>query len=688
MKQNTGKFLLFAAIAYLVFQSTQGFQKIAWGTGAWWGEYSLKWGLVYVLFMAFNILLLALIATMLWRPEKIQPALQKTANFRERLGILRWIILLILFVFPVWLFQYTPWGLVFSNINLRLWLWGLVLIGLTMLLKRGTTLFGWNEFLAVVILTSTEFTVAQAFLGVSDYPFSMGWSEGNRMWDYSILFGSALYNYPPDQKIPVLLDISRQFIGGIPFLFPGITIGMERAWLGISILLPYVLLGFATFKLTRNNISIWILTALWVLLFLKQGPIHPPLVLCAVAVALIWRKPLWLALPLIAVTGYAAQASRYTWLFAPGMWIGMLELAGAELENQRISLHTWTRAIALGITGAAGGYFGSKVVGIIAGNINASAAITISGVTDSVTAQALLWYRLLPNATYGNGILLGLAIATLPLIIVISHLISNKTWVLNIWQSFAIIIPLMAFLIVGLVASTKIGGGGDLHNMDMFLIGLMFVGTIAWRTEGQEWFKNFPASPLIVRVFFALMFILPGIAPLASLRTYEYHGDTAWLVTLSDLPAEKNLDLLPHPSIVDRSLQTIREEVLLSRKTGEVLFIDQRQLLTFGFLTNIPLVPEYEKKVLMDKALRSEGKYFETYYKDLASQRFSLIISEPLRSPVKDSAYEFGEENNAWVKWVSNPTLCYYESKITISEVGVQLLVPKREPVDCSKQLP
>jgi hypothetical protein len=56
--------------------------------------------------------------------------------------------------------------------------------------------------------------------------------------------------------------------------------------------------------------------------------------------------------------------------------------------------------------------------------------------------------------------------------------------------------------------------------------------------------------------------------------------------------------------------------------------------------------------------------------------------------PIKDSSFQFGEENNAWVKWVSGPVLCYYDQKTTLKEVGVQLLVPKSEPVDCSTQLP
>jgi hypothetical protein len=106
------------------------------------------------------------------------------------------------------------------------------------------------------------------------------------------------------------------------------------------------------------------------------------------------------------------------------------------------------------------------------------------------------------------------------------------------------------------------------------------------------------------------MFIIPGIQPLSSLRTYEYSGDPAWLIVLTDAPSERALELLPPDEIVDYSLQTIRDEVALAQEKGEVLFMDQRQLLTFGYIERIPFVPEYEKKVLMNEALRSNGKYF------------------------------------------------------------------------------
>jgi hypothetical protein len=80
--------------------------------------------------------------------------------------------------------------------------------------------------------------------------------------------------------------------------------------------------------------------------------------------------------------------------------------------------------------------------------------------------------------------------------------------------------------------------------------------------------------------------------------------------------------------------------------------------------------------------------YFRELYADLAAKRFSLIISEPLRAPIKDSSYQFGEENNAWVDWVVRPVLCYYDEIERYRSTQIQLLVPKQGEVDCSEELP
>ena len=329
INKHLDKLSLLIILTCLVIKSCFAFQKIAWGTGVWWGEYSLKWGVIYIAYILFCVFIVILSGFALWRPERIQVPFEKMILFRERLGIVRWLLALLIIILPIWFLQYTRWGVVFSDIYVRIVLWCFVVFWLAFFIKKGNILLGWTELLAALLLTSSGFIIAVGLINVTDYPFSLGWSEGNRMWDYSIMFGRRLYDYPADKEIVVLLDMGRQFVGGLPFLIPGLTIKMERFWIALTVIIPYLLLGLAAFRFTRANLKMWLLATLWVLIFLNQGPIHPPLVLCAVATVLLWRSPLWLALPLIAVTGYIAEESRFTWVFAPGLWIGMLELAGA-----------------------------------------------------------------------------------------------------------------------------------------------------------------------------------------------------------------------------------------------------------------------------------------------------------------------------------------------------------------------
>ncbi len=302
--------------------------------------------------------------------------------------------------------------------------------------------------------------------------------------------------------------------------------------------------------------------------------------------------------------------------------------------------------------------------------------------------QPLLWYRLFPNATYGEGVLLALLIAIAPTLAILFYLAASRKWVTNTWQKLGIVLPLLAFLGVGLVVSTKIGGGGDLHNLDMFLIGIFFTAAIAWENGGRQWLGQIAGSPAWMKAALVLLLVIPGIQPLSALRSYGFTEDTSWLVTLTDVSDEKFLEMYPPQEEVNDILWTIRREVEARKSQGEVLFLDQRQLLTFGYVQDVPFVPEYEKKVLMNEAMSASADYFAPFYADLEARRFSLIISEPLRAPVKDSDYQFGEENNAWVKWVVEPVLCYYQEIQTFKSAQIQLLVPKQGQVDCSTQLP
>jgi hypothetical protein len=517
------------------------------------------------------------------------------------------------------------------------------------------------------------------------------------LWDYSILFGRARYDYPDGQKIDVLLETGRQMVGGLPFLIPGLTIKMERMWIGLVSILPYILLGLVVFRTLAGEKYIWLGAVLWTYLFLKQGPINPSLVLCAVLVALAWRNKLWLSGLLVLFASYAAYISRYTWTFAPAMWFVLLEfLDAAPAQGNKLNLTPRIRSFLkfsfLGLIGAvivSGALFYFQPGG--AGDALAffrTLEISPENVQEKISQQALLWYRLLPNETYGSGILIGLILAILPLVLILSYLLRQGKWNINVWQKWVMALILSAFLTVGLVVSTKIGGGGDLHNMDMLLIGLFFVTLVAFYNGGKDWLQNSQFEPLWIKVLLVSLIAIPAIGPLQEMRSYNNGNATPWLVALTDASSERALDIYPSEQVTQESLNTIQNEVDLAKVRGEVLFMDQRQLLTFGFVEDVPLVPDYDKKVLMERALTKDRGYFREFYEDLEAGRFSLIIVQPLNTPRKGSDFQFGEENNAWVKWVANPLLCFYEIKQTLIDVNVQLLVPGSLPVDCAEILP
>ena len=164
-----------------------------------------------------------------------------------------------------------------------------------------------------------------------------------------------------------------------------------------------------------------------------------------------------------------------------------------------------------------------------------------------------------------------------------------------------------------------------------------------------------------------------------SVQSIPFKGLFLILVIIPFLLPVQQIRPLALPSVeytID-ALNQIRVEVEKARAHGEILFIDQRQLLTFGYI-QVPLVVEYEKKLLQDRALSKNETYFKSFYDDLKNHRFSLIISSPLKTDytqVNDAGEIFGEENNAWVHSVAEPLLRYYEPIFTLKKAGVQLLV-------------
>jgi len=282
-------------------------------------------------------------------------------------------------------------------------------------------------------------------------------------------------------------------------------------------------------------------------------------------------------------------------------------------------------------------------------------------------SQPLLWYRLFPNATLKTGILPGLGLAAGPLLLILAWLVISRRWKMDWLQLVATGSVLGVTLVAGLVASVKIGGGSNLHNLDMFLITLAFLVMLYLDQVGESGERGMYLAQLME----SWPYWAKGAIVVASLLL-------VWPL-FADAQALK----LPPPGDVQFSLNSLHQQIERYKGQGEILFLDQRQLLTFGTIEGVPLVPEYEKKYLMDQAMAGNTAYFQGFYNDLANKRFALIVSEPLFRSYDDAYDPFSEENNAWVKWVSKLVLCFYVPEKTYRPVRVQLLVPRVGSLDC-----
>ena len=322
----------------------------------------------------------------------------------------------------------------------------------------------WKRLSMGAILAAGVYGIALRFVNVTDYPFKLGWSEGNRLWDYSLYFIGETYDVVGTFHFPSYLTPGRHGLWGLPFLIPNVTIVTLRLWDALLWFIPPLVLGFALFRSARKGIQGLNLVVLVVLAFLyiNQGPIYAPLIISAAIVAFgVHPEKPARSLILTAFACFYAGISRWTWFVAPALWSGLICL----LEKEASQDHKWWQRILwpviYGLSGIGGGLLSLMVTGhsLIQGGENSSIAFS----------QPLLWYRLLPNATYPEGVFLALFLAVGPLAgLLLWGLLSRRLrW--DALQLLGAAGVLLSTLIVGLVISVKIGGGNNLHNLDMFL---------------------------------------------------------------------------------------------------------------------------------------------------------------------------------------------------------------------------
>ena len=549
-----------------------------------------------------------------------------------------------------------PYGDHFENLVPRLLiLAGMVAISLVFLKSKWNEFEFWIALLVSLIGYAVVYKIAGFLPSINAYPFTLTWSEGTAYYFASLFFSEKIYGIKVNLPI---INPTRHMLMAIPFLVSDLPIWVHRLW---EVILWFVISGLALALLVRrlgirDNLVRWTFSA-WVILYLFQGPVYYFLLLSLFPV--LWgfdAKNFRKTLLLVLIGSVWAGASRVNWIPVPALLAATLYFL-----EEKVGDDPWPRYLLKpGIWLALG-----TIVALIAWYGYTAWSGNLVGDFGIYFTSNLLWYRLLPNATFKEGVLLVALLASIPLLGIITIHLYSSGFKYHLIRRLGIGAIMFVLFLGGLIVSTKIGGGNNIHNLDAYLLILLVTGSYIYfdKTDPDYNLQEKDAPQRLITLFVSLAVLIPI------------------LFTLQDgKPAFRH-----NPTRTENARLTIQEYATDAvTDGGKVLLIAERQLLTFGDIEGIPLIPEYERMNLMEMVMGGNHAYLDEFHQRIENQEFALIISEPLKTKYKGRSEAFGEENDVYVRLVSKPVLCYYEPVKTISILSIQLLIPKPESENCS----
>lgn len=536
-------------------------------------------------------------------------------------------------------------------ISVRVFLfWGFVLFGMVCS-KIACRKLSWLSALILSILANAiVYCLIVDFSAVNNYPFSLGWSEVSRYYGASLFFAEQLYS----QQFPLpVLHPTWHLLLTIPYFLGNLPIWVHRLWQACLQFVLTLITGIVfTRRLGKRNRLIFWGVVLWVFLFLRQIQVMFSLLPAAIIV-LGWVDPrkFWRTTLLVLFASIWAGLSRINWFPVPGMIAGVLYLLEIPFKDSKPKVRYFWKPVSWLLGGTIIAFGVNSLYNVSSGN-----AIKGGQFASSLTSD-LLWYRLLPNASYPLGILFATILASAPLLLVIIFTLRRYGQTFHPLRLGGIFAAIAILLAGGLVVSIKIGGGSNLHNLDAYFVMLMLVGGYfffrRWTTEfplDLPASENFPA--LILVIILPIWFILQTGG---TLFTWDH-------------------------VMANTAEEAIRARVeQISQGGGRVLFISQRQLLA---LKNVdaPLIPAYEQDYLMEMVMSHNQTYLTQFQNDLRFQQFALVVAEPQYDHLYKRDRSFSEENNLWVLEVSHPLLCYYQlANPPGMEPDIALYVPRSQ---------
>lgn len=524
--------------------------------------------------------------------------------------------------------------------------------------------FAW-----ALVLLGLVYEIYIRFQAVTSYPFSMGWSEASRYYYGSLYFARTIYG--TRLALPTLHP-SRYLLQSIPFLIPGLGLTASRAW---QFLLWVGLTGTSALCLAwrafalDNKAGAWLklLVAGWLFLFLLRVGVYYHLeVMVFVPLLFVQPRRPWRSLAAVILASAWAGISRVNWFPFPAMLAVAIYLLEMPVRGSAGQRSIWKYLAWPGVWGVAG----------LAAALAAQAAyIPLSGNAKNAAAFAssfnssLLWYRLWPNDSYPLGVVLAVVIVGGPLLAALAYALLGSFKGLHPIRWAALGAMLIALLAGGLVVSVKIGGGGDLHNMDAFAVllavtAMFFIGGRVSPEPGQPILPVLSWPLAATGLLIPLVFLIPQLSPRP-----VFHQDAN-----------------------QKAFVLLKKMATQAGQNGPVLFINERHLITFHQI-NLPLVPDYEAVTLMEMAMSNNQPYLQQFYMDLRQHRFAAIVTGKQNVGIKEEG-AFAEENNTWNSRISPYLLCYYEpvtitpapdsvTYIEADESRIEFYIPRTSPGVC-----
>ena len=590
------------------------------------------------------------------RVIRVSPALAGGARVRAPFSAIIFLLLIFILLGPL--------SQTFQPLPARFLLIFIASILLTFILSSKPFPQSWLFFLLSIFLLSSLYQLITNLQSLSLSPFSRGWSEGTRFYHASLLLSERYYGL---SLPPFYQDLSRYVVEAVPLLLPNPSLFIERLWeFSLTFLLPALTVALILRRVGRDGIppsrqsagyhivpegysapqsnkALWLALFLWGTLYLLQGPVYFYLLLAAIPVLAFYHlnRPIPSLLALIAASFWAG-ISRVNWIPIPAMLAIALYLLETPFKKNLIR------------------YLAPPVLYAFLGLITAYAArqwyFSISNISpDMFNAafwQLLLWYRLFPSVLQPLGILPAGILMTAPLILLMWTHLREKRWH---WIRIAgLVSMLLVLLIGGFIVSAKIGGGSNLHNLDGYL-----------------------TLSLVIGLYLLFNRFIPDVQPASSPRAFSPLTVTLAILAVTFFTVSTAFPALPsrdrHEDSLARLQQLVDETVA---QGGQVLFISQRHLLTFGYITGVPLAPEYDNIALMEFAMSNYRPLIDQFHADIAAHKYALIITPTPPGQLQDREDAFAEENNAWAKRVSIPMLREYRIIAEFPEGDFVVLVP------------